>query len=80
MTGRATESPRYVWRPSMYAPKVSHITREGDPAYTSERYPGERWVHSACGQNTSADGEESLDSIRCPECLVWLRNNGGGRA
>jgi hypothetical protein len=64
-----------TWRPSMFAPVVVHLTREGDPAYTSERYPGQRFVHAACGQDTNADDVRGLESIECPECLVWLRNN-----
>lgn len=65
-----------VWRPSMFAPRVVHLAREGDTAYTSEEHPGERWVHAACGQRTSVDQGESFDSMRCPECLSWLNGNG----
>jgi hypothetical protein len=64
------------WRPSMFAPVVVHLTREGDRAYTSDRYPGERWVYGACGQNTSADGVPAAESVKCPECVLWLENHG----
>ena len=73
MTGHKTTI--YVWRPSMFAPCVVHLTREGDPAYTSDRYPGRRWVYGACGQNTAADGIAGPDSVQCPECVEWLRIN-----
>jgi hypothetical protein len=68
------------WRPSMFAPVVVHLVRDGGTAFTSDRYPGERYVHAACGQDTSIDGVEVLDSRRCPECLVWLeRNSNNGK-
>lgn len=63
---------RYAWRPSMYAPRVVHLAREGAVPRTSPEYPGERWVVAACGQRTDPEAGESHDSVRCPECLVWL--------
>ena len=72
-------SDEFVWRPSMFAPIVVHITREGSTAYTSERYPGLRFIHAACGQDTSIDETESFDSIRCPECAIWLKGQEGDR-
>lgn len=60
------------WRPSMFAPVVVHLVRDGGTAFTSDRYPGERFVHGACGQDTHPEHEETLESIRCPECLSWL--------
>jgi hypothetical protein len=66
-----------VWRPSMFAPVVAHLAREGSTAYTSDQYPGERWVHAACGQRTDPDAVEGLESMRCPECLAWLRGRRG---
>lgn len=67
-----------VWRPSMFAPVVVHVVQDGSTAYVSERYPGQRFVHAACGQDTSIDGGERFDSMRCPECLSWLGRNGDG--
>ncbi len=64
-----------VWRPSMFAPVVVHLTREGDTAYVSDRYPGQRFVHGACGQDTNADAVRGPDSIECPECVLWRENH-----
>lgn len=65
-----------VWRPSMFAPVVVHLVRDGVTAYTSPRYPGERYVHAACGQDCSVDKGISFDSRKCPECLIWLERHG----
>lgn len=61
-----------VWRPSMFILEVSHITRAGDTAYTSARYPGARMVHGACGQDTDVEVEARPGSVQCPECLAWV--------
>lgn len=39
----------------------------------SERFGEQRWVHGACGQNTSADQIETWWMARCLECMAWLR-------
>jgi hypothetical protein len=66
-----------TWRPSMFAPRVVHLAKDGSTAYTSEQYPGERWVYAACGQRTDPERVESFDSVRCPECVTWLRGHDG---
>lgn len=60
------------WRPSMLNTGVSHLSRDGDTPRVSERFGDARWVHGACGQNTSADRDETWWMHRCLECMAWL--------
>lgn len=63
-----------VWRPSMFVRSVSHITRSGDRVYESGLYPDAQLLRGACGQDTDASGVERADSLRCPECVTWLKS------
>ena len=65
----------HEWRPSMFAPSVVHWTAEGQITRTSRDYPGMAWVRSECSQKVDPDDDEQYDSIRCPECLAWLRDS-----
>lgn len=64
----------YTWRPSTFVAKVSHIAVNGQAVQEPDLDMPCRWVLAVCGQSLDAEGEESSESIRCPECLTWLRS------
>lgn len=62
----------YSWRPSGFAPSVSHYAIDGQ---TPREYPGESgtWVWAVCGQRVYPRFPEEEGAMRCPECLAWIR-------
>lgn len=66
----------HEWRPSRFRPVVVHLAAEGQTPRTSRDYLGVQWVRAECSQKVAPDGDETSDSIRCPECLLWLEHQG----